>query len=89
MTEGTLVLSSNRGRYAIATTETGPYSDLTSGDHCEILLGGHWIAGSIEHGGGIYADEDLPHTAHKGYFFIADLDRRPCGLCLGMRVQIP
>ena len=89
MYEGILIMSSNRGRYAFQDAPEGPYGDLTSGDRCEILLGGHWIAGSIEHSGSIYVDEDLPYKAHRGYFFVADADRRPCGLCLGMKVRMP
>ncbi len=88
MTEGTLVLSTSRGRYAIATREKGPFVDLTSGQACEIQLGGQWIAGSIECSY-VYALGALPHDAHKGYFFVARDDSRPCGLCVGMHVRIP
>ncbi|HZU01579.1 MAG TPA: DUF5348 domain-containing protein [Ktedonobacteraceae bacterium] len=85
MIEGPLVLSSNRGRYAIGDPATGP--DLTSGDRCEILLGGHWIPGSVEVAY-VYSIEELPHQQVKGYFFIAS-DGGRCGLCTGMRVRIP
>ncbi|HET8853053.1 MAG TPA: DUF5348 domain-containing protein [Ktedonobacteraceae bacterium] len=87
MTEGTLVLSSNRGRYAFKGTEEEPYLDLTSGDPCEILLGGHWIAGSIEHTP-VYSVEALPHQEVKGYYFHAH-NGGICGLCTRMRVRLP
>jgi hypothetical protein len=83
ITEGILVVSSNPGRYAI-NEPSG--RDLTSGNVCQILLGGHWIAGSIE-GGAVYSIEALPHQEVKGYYFTADNGER-CGLCTGMQVRI-
>ncbi len=93
MKEGRLALSSNRGRYALAGC------DLNSGDHIEIYLGGHWIAGHIEHSNSkLYADEhgrplrpgEAP--AISGYYFIAEVGESfagVCGLCTDMRVRIP
>lgn len=93
MREGRLALSSNRGRYAIAGV------DLNSGDCIEISLGGHWIAGHVEHSGSpMYADEHgLPlrpgePPAISGYYFIAEVGESfagVCGLCVDMRVRIP
>jgi hypothetical protein len=81
--EGRLQASSNRGRYALDSTG----GDLTSGNRCDIWLGGLWIAGSIEHAGRLYADESSGH-ALRGYYFVAD-DGGMCGLCVGMRVFVP
>ena len=63
--EGTLVLSSNRGRYAIDDPEG---YDITSGEHIAISVGGVWIEGHVEHsssyeGSGCYAISD---TGRKG-----------------------
>ena len=84
MTEGTLVVSSHSGRYAIDDPEDG--QDLTSGQPVEICLGGLWISGSIEHAGRLYAIESL--QPQRGYYFAADRGEI-CGLCAGMRVRIP
>jgi len=86
MIEGPLAASSNRGRYAISGA-TATEADLTGGQECEILLGGQWIAGIVEHTGGLYVDEDLPYAAHRGYYF-ADGEGNRVGLCIGMRVRI-
>jgi len=88
MTEGVLIPSSNRGRYAVKDAPEGPYIDLTSGDMCEALLGRQWIIGVIEHSAEMYADPDLPYKAHRGYYFLAH-DGSVCGLCMGMRVRVP
>jgi Domain of unknown function (DUF5348) len=48
-----LLISSVRGRYALDDPLHG--QDITSGQTLAILLGGHWIEGSIEHAGGLYA----------------------------------
>ncbi len=85
--EGTLHLSSNRGRYEVRDAQEGPFLDLTSGDRCEVLLGGRWIAGSVELGR-VYSIEELPHKQVKGYYFISD-DGARCGLCEGMKVRLP
>ena len=85
MIEGLLTASSNRGRYAIGAPD-GP--DLTSGQPCEIYMGGTWIAGRIEHSGGLYLDEDLPYKAVRGYCFWAP-DGGICEICFGMKVRIP
>jgi len=80
--EGRLQASPNRGRYVLE----GTGGDLTSGDCCEIWLGGHWIAGSIEHAGKLLADESSGHAV-GGYYFVAD-DGGMSGLCVGMRVPV-
>ena len=84
MTEGTLVASDNRGRYAIDDPTYG--HDLTGGETCEIFLAGNWIPGSIEHGPQLYAVESIGQSAQKGYYFIA-ADGSICGLCCGMKVR--
>ncbi len=81
--EGRLQASPNRGRYALDSTG----GDLTSGNRCDLCLGGRWIAGSIEHAGNLYADESSG-GALRGYYFSAD-DGGMCGLCVGMRVRVP
>ncbi len=50
--------------------------ELRDGQALDMLLGGRWIAGFIEH---------LPHAAAR---FIAQDDQRPCGLCPEMRVRL-
>ena len=80
--EGRLHPSSNRGRYTLDSTGL----DLTSGQPCELYLGGRWIAGSIEHAGRLYADESSGR-AGPGYYFVAD-DGGVCGLCIGLRVRV-
>lgn len=82
--EGTLVVSSNRGRYAL--NHPGG-RDLTSGDALEIQLGGHWIAGHAEHCGQSYAWGYMP-IPQAGYVFYAE-DGSTCGLCVGMKVRLP
>ena len=84
MREGLLVPSSNRGRYAIGNPEIGP--DLTAGDTCEVLFGGRWIPGSVEHAP-VYSIGALPHQKVNGYFFVARTGET-CGICTGMRVRI-
>ena len=84
MSEGILVVSTNRGRYAIDDPIDG--SELTSGTVCEIFLSGQWIAGSVEHSGYLYADETTGKTV-KGYYFIAS-NGGVCGLCTGMKVRV-
>lgn len=89
--EHTLVVSSNRGRYAL-DDEHG--SDISSGQKIEILLNGQWIAGSIEHAGQMYVNrgmrvlgEKLPDEAvFEGYYFLTD--EGICGLCVGMRIRL-
>lgn len=87
-TEGFLVLSSNRGRYAISDSEYGP--DLYSSRVIEIWLGGQWVRGHVE-GSARYAYEDYrPIDAQEacidGYYFISG-NGGICGLCCGMRVR--
>ena len=81
--EGRLQASPNRGRYALE----GTGGDLTSGDTCEIWLGGRWVAGNIEHTGRLYADESSGRAV-RGYYFVAR-DGGVCGLCVGTRVRVP
>ncbi len=83
MREGTLVASNIRGRYALNTPD-GP--DITGGQVCEILLGGQWIRGAVEHTGKLYADEGSAKP-RPGYYFEA-LNGGICGLCTGMTVRI-
>jgi Domain of unknown function (DUF5348) len=61
----TLVVSNNRGRYALDDLETG--HDLTSGEPIAILLGGQWTPGRIEHSG---------HSGGPGCYHIADSGRK-------------
>lgn len=78
----TLVVSSNRGRYACDDSEHG--HDLTSGEACAILLGNRWIDGRIEHGSQIYA---TGQSVRSGYYFIStsgDIS----GLCVGAKVRL-
>jgi hypothetical protein len=82
MKEGLLVQAANRGRYAI----DNPDDDLTSGQPCEIYLGGQWIAGRLEHAGAVYVTND--NRAMAGYYFLADTGG-DCGLAVGMRVRLP
>jgi Domain of unknown function (DUF5348) len=84
MTEGLLTASSIKGRYAIGSPD-GP--DLTSGQPCEIWLGGQWVSGRIEHSGGLYADPDT-YRAVRGYCFVSS-DGGMCGLCYGLHIRIP
>lgn len=77
-----LVASSNRGRYALDEPD-GP--DLTAGDAIAISLGGHWIAGYVEHAGYLYTLEQSGQAA-RGYYFCAP-DGSCCGLCTGMRIR--
>ena len=92
MRQGTLVLSSNRGRYAVCTTGSVEfdgviYPELTSGTMIEIFIGRQWIKGSIEHGP-MYASELVPARHAHGYYFVAN-DGGVIGLCVGMKVRTP
>src|SRR6516225_720478 len=55
----TLVPSTSRGRYALDDPVHG--QDVTAGNVLQVLLGGHWIRGSIEHASGLYALEPAAH----------------------------
>jgi hypothetical protein len=79
----TLVPSTNRGRYALDDPEG---QDITGGDSMAIWLGGQWIEGSVEHAGGLYANESSGQ-AQRGYYFVAR-NGGVCGLCAGMRVRL-
>jgi hypothetical protein len=82
--EGKLQASPNRGRYKIDSISL----DLTSGDPCEIWLGGRWVSGAIEHRARAYHIADSPHIGlFRGYYFVAE-DGGVCGLCVGMRVRV-
>src|SRR5579859_6842610 len=95
--EGTLVLSSNRGRYAIDDANEGP--DLTAGLRIEFKLGGQWLAGTIEYEHDpVYAllgAQTLSEVAQLatrpkaigGYYVLLD-GGGICGLCVGMRVRL-
>lgn len=74
MQEGTLVHSTNRGRFALDDAQYGP--DLKSGDVVSIWLGGRWVAGRIEH-------------AHRfgGYYFVAS-NGGICALCIDMKIRL-
>ena len=80
----TLVISITRGRYGLDDAEHG--QDITSGQDLAILLNGHWIEGSIEHAGGLYALEQAAQPASSGYYFLAR-EGNVCGLCAGMKVR--
>jgi hypothetical protein len=80
----TLVPSTSRGRYSLDDPVSG--QDITSGDVLLILLGGHWIEGSIEHAGGLYALEHAAQPVTSGYYFLA-YGGSICGLCAGMKVR--
>ena len=80
----TLVPSISRGRYGLDEPVSG--QDITSGQPLLILLGGHWLEGSIEHADGLYALEQAAHPVSSGYYFLAS-DGSVCGLCVGMKVR--
>ncbi len=77
----TLVLSSNRGRYALDTPDG---ADIISGQTIEVYIGGQWVMGTVEHTGHLYASES--GRAASGYYFMA-ANGGICGLCVGMRVR--
>ena len=81
----TLVMSTTRGRYALEDPIYG--QDITSGQALAIMLDGHWIEGSIEHAGGLYALEQAAQPVSRGYYFLGS-DGNVCGLCAGMRVRV-
>ncbi|HEU5380762.1 MAG TPA: DUF5348 domain-containing protein [Ktedonobacteraceae bacterium] len=91
----TLVLSSNRGRYACDDGATG--HDLTSGEPIALLLAGRWIPGRVEHSGyptsghpeqiGLYSITGLDEP-HIGYSFISSTGQEICGLCAGMKITL-
>lgn len=89
--QGALMLSSNKGRYAICTTgsvlfENEVYPDLTAGMLIEVCLGGRWIRGSVQYG--FVYTAPLPHDdTIGGYYFVAS-DGSVAGLCIGMKVRI-
>lgn len=75
-----LTCSTTRGRYALDLPD-GP--DVTAGSRMAVLLGGVWIAGTVEHGRVYSGERDI----EQGYYFIADSGER-CGLCAGMHVRV-
>ena len=83
-TVSTLVPSTSRGRYALDDPVTG--QEITSGNVLQVLLGGQWIKGSVEHAGGLYALEHTTHPVSSGYYFLAS-NGGVCGLCAGMKVR--
>lgn len=89
MQQGTLVISSNLGRYAVCTTgsvefDDETYPDLHAGMLIEVYLGGHWVQGSVEFAG-VYVTP-IDHVM-SGYYFIAR-DGSMVGLCVGTKVRI-
>jgi Domain of unknown function (DUF5348) len=76
-----LVASTNRGRYALDTSDG---VDVTAGTRLAVLISGCWIWGMVEHGR-VYSGED--GGIKRGYYFLAD-DGGSCGLCVGMQVQV-
>ena len=87
MIEGTLVPSTNGGRYAVNSPDG---VDLRSGDIIEIYLGGHWIMGAVEHTGQVYVIERyllVRESPVAGYYFVAQ-DGSVCGLLVGMKVRV-
>jgi hypothetical protein len=78
MHEGTLVASSNSGRYAVDDEQGPPYTDITSGQV---------LRGSVEHAPYLYSIESIGRPAQRGYYFQAR-DGGRCGLVVGMRVRL-
>jgi hypothetical protein len=76
----TLVVSTNRGRYALGCPDG---VDVTGGTRLVVSLGGYWIPGIVEHGRVCSGEDGIEH----GYFFTAD-SGECCGLCAGMQVQV-
>jgi hypothetical protein len=87
MHEGTLVASSNSGRYAVDDEQGPPYTDITSGQVLDIWLSGQWMRGSVEHAPYLYSIESIGRPAQRGYYFQAR-DGGRCGLVVGMRVRL-
>lgn len=84
--EDTLYASSNPGRYEVG--RNGP--DLTTGDVCEVWLGGRWLRATVMHGAGMIAVE-RPKGSYNGYYLLfedAFGNVSLCGLCVGMLVRI-
>jgi hypothetical protein len=79
----TLVISSVRGRYAL--DDPLHDQDLTSGQALAILLGGHWIEGSIEHAGGLYALEIRPCHKQCASATAIDLNQNEAEWCRARR----
>ena len=88
----TLVVSSNRGRYALDEPEG---ASISSGYPLAVQLGGHWIEGRVEHSNhpiSKYRDSDGMYSMTGpgeciGYYFIANGGGGICGLCVGMQVK--
>jgi hypothetical protein len=80
----TLVPSTSQGRYALDDPVTG--QDVTSGDVLQVLLGGQWVKGRVEHASGLYVLEHVAHPVTSGYYFLA-CNGGICGLCAGMKVR--
>lgn len=97
ITEGTLVLSSNRGRYAIDDPTYGP--DLSARLCILVCIGNQWVPGRVEYNHDpIYATlgpqtlGEVAQMATKpkaigGYYVELD-GGEIVGLCVGMRVRI-
>jgi hypothetical protein len=52
----------------------------------QVLLGGQWIKGRIEHAGGLFVLEHGAEPVTSGYYFLTS-DGSICGLCRGMKVR--
>ncbi len=91
--EGTLVASSNSGKYAI--DDPVESQDISSGTSLSIQLGGQWIDGSVEYASELYVNMGMQYLGEPprlprvidGYYFIAR-GGGICGLCVGMKVRL-
>lgn len=89
----TLVHSSNSGKLALDDDTYG--AELSCGRRIEILLGGRWICGHVEHAPVYPVEKSLseimqrkPNYEVSGYYFISDQGEL-CGLCVGMKARLP
>ena len=90
--EGTLVLSTNSGRYAINDPVDG--RDLTNGDAVIVMAGDSWVHGWIAHSSehstaGVYAAERAKYDHIKIVGYYVQLEAGGVlGLCSGMKVRV-
>lgn len=89
-----LILSSERGLFT--TDDLNDQIFLHAASRLEILLGGHWIAGTIWYDQDpIYAQLGPQYFGEKpegpdgiaGYYFESADKQTRCGLCVGMTVR--
>lgn len=79
-----LVLSTNKGRYALDDPDHG--QEVTSGSSIAILLHGQWIEGKVKHAEFLHAGEyNIKERVLVGYYFIAS-DGNVYDLCSGMKI---